>query len=157
MKTITNIKNETLSKTIGFPKIQSAGGLIYNKNNNILLMLKQAKWDMPKGRVEANDTKETTAYREVSEETGLNFKKLAIEGKLVSTWHTTYHDTLPFLKKTHWFMMRYNGGDDVTKPQLEEGITECRWVSAGNLANYTKNMRPRIHYVIDFWQRNLIS
>ena len=62
-------------------------------------MFKRGKWDMPKGRVESKQSKPEAAMREVQEETGLDIDKLTIEGKLVSTWHTTpvsyTHLTLP--------------------------------------------------------------
>lgn len=137
------------------PVIESAGGLVYNNSHHILLMFKRGKWDMPKGRIEENQTKEDTALREVAEETGLNKKKLLITGKLVSTWHTTQHNSIHYLKKTHWYMMSYDGDDDDTTPQVEEGIIECRWVHLSDLPHYRELLRVRIDYVVDFWHQNL--
>ena len=90
----------------------------------------------------------------MAEETGLDFYKLSIQGKVVSTWHTTQHDDLRYLKKTHWYLIRYEGGDDATHPQIDEGILECRWVNTTELSNYLDIMRLRVRYVIDFWQKN---
>ena len=142
------------SDTLCLPKIKSAGGLVLNDENNLLLMLKGRKWDMPKGRIECGASKQETARREVAEETGLEFCRLSIQGKLVSTWHTTQHDDLRYLKKTHWYLIRYEGGDDATYPQIDEGILECRWVNTTELSNYLGIMRGRVRYVIDFWQKN---
>ena len=152
MSLINNPKK--FSVTLCLPKITSAGGLVLNDENNILLMLKGRKWDMPKGRIESGESKQETARREVAEETGLNFFKLSIQGKLVSTWHTTQHDDIRYLKKTHWYLMRYAGGDDATFPKIDEGILECRWVNTIELANYLDVARVRVRYVIDFWQKN---
>ena len=80
------------------PVIEFAGGLVCNKNNHILLMFKRGKWDMPKGRVD-DKGKKVSAIREVNEETGLNTSNLSIVGKLVSTWHTTRHENIKYLKK----------------------------------------------------------
>lgn len=110
---------------------------------------------MPKGRIEEEKSLEKSAIREVNEETGLPIKGLTIEGKLVSTWHTTRHQNIKYLKKTHWFIMRYNGGDDDTMPQIEEGIIECRWVHLSDLPAYRELLRIRIEYVVDFWHENL--
>ncbi len=118
-------------------------------------MFKRGKWDMPKGRIEEGKSLEKSAIREVNEETGLPIKGLTIEGKLVSTWHTTRHQNIKYLKKTHWFMMRYNGGDDDTIPQIEEGIIECRWVHLSDLPAYRELLRIRVEYVVDFWHENL--
>ena len=152
MELVNNPKN--LSDSLCLPKIQSAGGLVLNDENNLLLIFKGQKWDMPKGRIESGESKEKTALREVGEETGLDFHKLSIKGKLVSTWHTTRHDNLRYLKKTHWYLMRYVGGDDATTPQIEEGISECRWVNKTELSNYLDATQLRVRYVIDFWQKN---
>ena len=118
-------------------------------------MFKRGKWDMPKGRVDEGDSREASALREVNEETGLAIDKLSIEGKLVSTWHTTRHENIKYLKKTHWFLMRYDGEEDTTIPQIEEGIIECRWVHLSDLPAYRELLRVRIEYVVDFWHQNL--
>ncbi len=145
----------SLEETIGLPVIESAGGLVCNHYQHVLLMFKRGKWDMPKGRVEPGQSKVEAALREVHEETGLNIKKLKISGKLVSTWHTTTHGNIDYLKKTHWYLMRYDGDDDDTAPQVEEGIIECRWVHLSNLPAYRELLRARINYVVDFWHKNL--
>jgi 8-oxo-dGTP pyrophosphatase MutT (NUDIX family) len=118
-------------------------------------MFKRGKWDMPKGRVEENQSREIAALREVNEETGLPIDKLTIRGKLVSTWHTTSHNGIKYLKKTHWYLMEYDGKDDETCPQIEEGIIECRWVHLSDLPEYRESLRARINYVVDFWHDNL--
>lgn len=142
-------------ESLDLPIIESAGGLVCNNNHHILLMFKRSKWDMPKGRIEAGDQREITALREVNEETGLKLDNLSIQAKIVPTWHTTRHQNVRYLKKTHWYLMRYDGSDDDTAPQIEEGIIECRWVHLSDLPQYRELMRPRINYVIDFWQQNL--
>ncbi len=145
----------TLSDAIDLPVIEAAGGLVCNRNHHILLMFKRGKWDMPKGRIEENSVREETALREVQEETGLNIKKLTIQAKLVSTWHTTRHNNIKYLKKTHWYLIDYDGNDDDTDPQVKEGIIECRWVHLSDLPEYRELLRARINYVVDFWHKNL--
>ena len=51
--------------------------------------------------------------------------------------------------------MHYDGGDDETIPQLEEGIIQCRWVHLSDLPIYRQLMRVRVDYVVDFWHKNL--
>ncbi|TLU64788.1 NUDIX domain-containing protein [Thalassotalea litorea] len=148
-------KKATLKDTLGLPTIASAGGLVYNDSHHILLMFKRGKWDMPKGRIEENQAVEITALREVNEETGLDINKLEITGKLVSTWHTTRHGNTKYLKKTHWFLMKYSGDDDKTDPQIEEGIIECRWVHLSDLPEYRELLTARVNYVVDFWHQNM--
>lgn len=145
----------TMQEVLNVPVIESAGGLVCNKNHHILLMFKRGKWDMPKGRIEKNTGPEESALREVQEETGLNIDKLTIQSELVSTWHTTRHQNTKYLKKTHWYLMEYDGEDDDTAPQVEEGIIECRWIHLSDLPRYRESLRVRIDYVIDFWHQNL--
>ncbi len=145
----------TLGKTLDLPIIESAGGLVCNHFHHVLLMFKRGKWDMPKGRIENKDKREESALREVEEETGLDRNKLSIHGKLPSTWHTTSHHNTKYLKKTHWYLMQYDGDDDDTNPQVEEGIIECRWIHLSDLPQYRELLTPRIEYVIDFWHKNL--
>ncbi len=146
---------QTLANTIGLPVIESAGGLVCNRYHHILLMFKRGKWDMPKGRVEEGQSREAAALREVQEETGLQLSKLSVQGKLVSTWHTTSHQKIRYLKKTHWYLVEYDGDDDDTNPQVEEGIIECRWVHLSDLPSYRELLIGRINYVVEFWHKNL--
>lgn len=144
-----------LQNTVNLPVIESAGGLVCNRNHHVLFMFKRGKWDMPKGRIEKGYSKQESALREVNEETGLDLNKLTITGKLVSTWHTTRHGDVKYLKKTHWYLMEYDGVDDDTCPQVEEGIIECRWIHLSDLPQYRELLRPRVDYVLDFWHQNL--
>ena len=156
MCSVNNYENQyRLDNTINLPIIESSGGLICNRYHHILLIFKRGKWDMPKGRIEKGDAGEASALREVQEETGLDINQLSIQGKLVSTWHTTRHQNIKYLKKTHWYLMQYDGEDDDTVPQVEEGIIECRWVHLSDLPHYRELLRARINYVINFWHLNL--
>ncbi len=150
------MKEMTLENTVGMPLIESAGGLVYNKEYHILLMFKRGKWDLPKGRLDGSPDIQGTAIREVNEETGLKLDRLSVTGCLPPTWHTTSHGKQNYLKKTHWFMMEYDGSDDDVIPQVEEGIIECRWVHLSKLDKYMKLLRRRVHYVVDFWHKNLV-
>lgn len=151
----SNISAPSLQEGLGLPVIESAGGLVCNHYHHLLLMFKRGRWDMPKGRMDDGCSREETALREVEEETGLNIDKLNIRCKLPSTWHTTRHQNIRYLKKTHWYLMEYDGDDDDTRPQVEEGIIECRWVHLSDLPEYRELIRPRVDFVIDFWHENL--
>ena len=145
-----------LIKTLGLPLTESAGGLVYNDNFHVLLIFKRGKWDLPKGRLASKRASHIqTALREVNEETGLDKKKLSVNGKLVSTWHSTRHRKTQYLKKTHWYLMKYQGKDADVNPQYDEGIIECRWVHLSELDSYRPLILSRIQYVIDFWLENL--
>ena len=148
-------KPVSFKKILDLPVIESVGGLVCNKHHHILLMFKRGKWDLPKGRTEPDQSYKETAMREVQEEIGLDKTKLVVRNTLVSTWHTTTHKNQGYLKKTHWYLMEYQGLDDDAIPQVKEGIIECRWVCLSDLPRYRELLRPRVEYVVDFWHQNL--
>ena len=43
----------------------------------------------------------------------------------------------------------------ILKPQVDEGIIECKWVHISELDKFRDSMLSRIQYVIDFWLDNL--
>jgi 8-oxo-dGTP pyrophosphatase MutT (NUDIX family) len=113
-----------------FQLVYAAGGLIKNKKGYYLIMKRRGKWDLPKGKVNKNETIEAAAVREVTEETGLF--GIAVVAPLLSTYHTYYIEERPVLKRTSWYEMLYMG-DDEPVPELEEDITEIRWVRRDEL------------------------
>ena len=50
-----------------FHLIQAAGGLVKNKNEEILMIFRRGKWDLPKGKLDENETIKECAKREVEE------------------------------------------------------------------------------------------
>ena len=62
---------------------------------------------LPKGKVEAGESLENAAIREVTEETGI--RKLKITGDLVTTYHTYEVDGIAHLKTTFWYSMIHHG------------------------------------------------
>ncbi len=124
-----------------FVLVQAAGGLIRNEKDEVLLIFRRGKWDMPKGKLDKGETLEECAVREVQEETGLNNIKLT--GPLLVTYHT-YHEGARFiLKESHWFSMSTNGNQSFT-PQTEEDISEIKWVKQNDLQKYLNNSFPSI-------------
>lgn len=108
-----------------FRIIEAAGGIVNNPDGEILFIKRLGKWDLPKGKMEKGESREESAVREIEEETGLS------NVELVRFINTTYHIYIErngdkVLKCTHWFEMNFNG-EDTSKPQIEEGITEVAW------------------------------
>lgn len=128
-----------------FHFIEAAGGLVKNKKDEILLIYRREKWDLPKGKLDEDETIEHCAIREVEEETGL--KALRIIKPLKSTFHTYVQDGKDILKETHWFLMQANRGQNLV-PQTEEDISKILWVNKKYLADYTINTFKTIEEVL---------
>jgi ADP-ribose pyrophosphatase YjhB (NUDIX family) len=116
-----------------FIPIYAAGGLVRNQKNEYLLIFRRGKWDLPKGKLDADESFMEAAVREVQEECGIS--DISITRQLLSTYHTyPFQDGLA-LKKTSWFEMMYRGSETPV-PQTEEDIQEVRWVTEEQLASY---------------------
>ena len=116
--------------------IEAAGGLVYNYDNQLLMIFRNDKWDLPKGKLEVGENIEECAIREVEEECGL--EELSIVKKLQSTYHTYKLNGRAILKRTYWFKMNSNNKSKLT-PQLEEGITKVEWVSLSEVPSNLEN------------------
>ncbi|MFO7658248.1 MAG: NUDIX domain-containing protein [Bacteroidales bacterium] len=119
-----------------FININAAGGLIRNPAGQYLFIKRRGKWDLPKGKLDDNETFEMAARREVMEECGLD--DVQIIYPLLSTYHTYPYQNGMALKKTSWFEMLYIG-DNLPVPQTEEDITEIKWFRNEELQQVSEN------------------
>jgi 8-oxo-dGTP pyrophosphatase MutT (NUDIX family) len=129
-----------------FHQIYAGGGLVRNENGDYLIIKRLGKWDLPKGKVNKNETIEQAAVREVSEETGLT--GIEIVSPLLSTYHSYFVEE-HILKRTSWYEMIYHG-KETPVPETEEDITEIRWVKKEELAHFTSNTFPAIIDVLKY-------
>ncbi|MCO5249604.1 MAG: NUDIX domain-containing protein [Chitinophagales bacterium] len=135
-----------------FNVIEAAGGVVENKNQEILLIYRLGFWDLPKGKIEEGENPGQAAIREVEEETGvqnlflgekIHFKAQLNEG----TYHSYFFNGQPTMKLTYWYKMRYHGQDTLV-PQTEEDIEQAIWVSKTKLSTYYKKMYPSIREIL---------
>ena len=119
-----------------FKKINAAGGLVLNKQGHILMIKRMGVWDLPKGKIEKGEKSPEAAVREVEEECGI--KGLFIEKKIAKTYHTYIFQKENMFKTTHWFLMRYEGDEELT-PQTEENITDVNWKSPEEIKDIIPN------------------
>ena len=105
------------------------------------------KWDLPKGKIDKGETREEAALREVEEECGI---KVRIRKKLCNTWHTYTMKKTPILKKTTWYTMSVVD-ESRMKPQLEEEISEVRFMAPKETYHALQNSYRSIEYVIDIY------
>jgi len=127
-----------------FRKIEAAGGIVNNPSGEILFIKRLGKWDLPKGKMEKGESREESAIREIEEETGL--RNVVLKDFINTTYHIyVERNGDKVLKYTHWFEMFFDG-EDTSKPQTEEGITEVAWkkdslIKAEVFPNTFKNIK----------------
>jgi len=132
-----------------FTVIQAAGGLVTAPDNDMLLIFRKGKWDLPKGKLDDGENIEDCAVREVEEETGLQHVQL--KQLLMRTFHTYKENDTPILKETFWYQMDVKQKQELT-PQKEEDILECKWVNKEDLSLYMLNMQPSVIDVLENFQ-----
>ncbi|MBJ6363096.1 NUDIX hydrolase [Paenibacillus sp. GCM10012307] len=104
----------------------SAGGVVYQRLNNELqvqlIQDRYGKISLPKGKMEAGETIEETALREIVEETGLIGKIIAPIDQIKYRYH---HDTKGTVdKEVHYYLVEAIGGE--LQAQVEE-IRGVEW------------------------------
>jgi mutator protein MutT len=126
-------------------KIQAAGGLVRNDNNELLMIYRRGHWDLPKGKLDAGETPEICAIREVEEETGAT--NLKITRFIATTTHSYMEAGEAIEKETFWYTMEAKGPQQLV-PQKEENITDIRWVSKASLQSYLEKTFQNIKDII---------
>ncbi len=119
-----------------FQQISAAGGLVRNTHDEYLWIRRLGIWDLPKGKVEKNETTELAAIREVEEECGIH--NLILGKFIAKTYHTYPMNGNIVLKTTYWYSMFYEGHEKLL-PQTEEDITEVIWVKKPDLQKLLNN------------------
>lgn len=91
------------------------------------------------------------AVREVEEECGITVNYLG--RKIETTYHTYIMRGKFMLKQTNWYEMGVNKVPKLV-PQLEEDITEARWIGKDELNLVKENTYPMIAEII---KKNQVS
>jgi 8-oxo-dGTP pyrophosphatase MutT (NUDIX family) len=125
--------------------IEAAGGLVYNLDNQLLMIFRNGKWDLPKGKLEVGENIQECAIREVEEECGIS--GLTINKPLQDTYHTYKLNEQKILKRTYWFEMKTDFKGILT-PQIEEGITKVVWVDKQAIAEKLENSFGNINELL---------
>ena len=119
-------KKEKLLKHLfkKLPVVTAGGGLVLNANDEVLFIYRNGRWDLPKGKVEKNESIEAGAIREVEEETGV--KNLKISKFLQTTYHVFQRKGRYKLKVTYWYEMTTDYVGELI-PEESEGIMKVKW------------------------------
>ncbi|WP_285750093.1 NUDIX hydrolase [Lentzea sp. NBRC 105346] len=110
----------------------SAGGLVLDADQRAAVIGRLDRrgkllWSLPKGHIEAGETAEETAVREVAEETGIHSRVLHPLGS-IDYWFVA--DDRRVHKTVHHFLLEALGGE-LSDEDVE--VTEVAWVPLGEL------------------------
>ncbi len=118
-----------------FYYIRAAGGFI-ERNGEFLCIHRHGRWDLPKGKLEKNETVEDAAIRECEEECSV--KGLSILYPLNSSFHIYPFKNAFALKQSYWFYMTTDSSEAL-KPQTEEDIDDVRWFTKAEIEKTVLN------------------
>ncbi len=131
--------------------IEAAGGIVENELDEVLLIYRKGRWDLPKGKMEVGETEMIAAKREVMEECGLT--AVEVKAKLITTYHTFFLPQKNVMKISHWYMMSSSSTEKI-KPQLEEDITDIKWFGRATLDIEKLDTYPSIYNVLQLYLKN---
>ncbi|HYP39669.1 MAG TPA: NUDIX hydrolase [Chloroflexia bacterium] len=106
----------------------SAGGVVYRRTMEgydiaVVQRARHEDWSLPKGHIEAGESREQAALREVKEETGLDAKIVGELGEVVY-FYRRREEGLVRKSVYHYLMEATN--DKLGSPNWE--VSEVRWV-----------------------------
>ncbi len=117
--------------TIPTKRQVSAGGVAFRRRGSavhvaLVSVGAKARWQLPKGIVEAEESPESAAVREVREEAGID-TELVAPLQTVEYWYVAkeLEGTVRYHKFVHFFLLQYTSGD-VADHDFE--VNEARWV-----------------------------
>lgn len=134
-----------------FAWVEAAGGVVVDGAGRWLLIHRNGRWDLPKGHLEAGESIETCAAREVEEETGVRGE---VVRPLCRTLHAYWFPKTERweLKQTHWFELRATEASAL-QPQTEEGIERVVWCTPAEAAEHVREAFPTIRRVAEAMNR----
>ena len=128
-----------------FKLVIAAGGLVRNDHEQILMIFRRGKWDLPKGKLDPGETIEACALREVEEETGI--QHTSITSPLTITYHVYDEFGKHILKESHWYNMKSPGLQPLV-PQLAEQITAIEWTDENRRMQLLKESYPLVRDIL---------
>ncbi|WP_212113184.1 NUDIX domain-containing protein [Candidatus Shikimatogenerans silvanidophilus] len=155
-KKIINIYHKNIKKIWflifkNYKIIRSSGGIIFDKKEEyILFIYRNNKWDFPKGKIEKNETSKKAAIREIIEECGIIKKNIKIIKKINNIYYLYKNKKNYILKDVIWYKMIMKNKFNKFIPQKEENIEKICWIYKKNIKKIFKKTYPSIKFILYF-------
>ena len=127
-----------------FCTLPAAGGVVWNEKEELLMIHRLGKWDLPKGKLDPGEQMAMCAVREVEEETGLD--EISFSGFLKSTYHIYQLKEDWILKKTEWYEL--HAPKQPLVAEAEEDIAQAIWVPQKDIKKLLENSYPNIVFLL---------
>lgn len=135
-----------------FNLVEAAGGIVWNPQGAILLIYRHNRWDLPKGKIEYNESIAQAAEREVAEECGVQL--LDVNYYFGTSYHTYWQHNQRMLKVTYWYDMTCRDPENIN-PQTEEGIETIRWMDTQGLKRAMDNTFPNLYSILNAYMQRV--
>ena len=117
-----------MSQTLNPPTKLAAGCVVYRHDATgapwlLLIHDQYGQWTLPKGHLEAGESEQMAAVREVLEETGLSGELGTLVARIV--YNVRSKRGVERLKQVAFFLLRADSSE--VHPQAEEGISAAEW------------------------------
>ncbi len=122
-------------------KVYSAGGVVFFKDNILLLKKNNGDWVLPKGRIESGESKDETALREVCEEAGAEAEIIEYIGNICYKFKNVWSQYKLVEKNVYWYLMKTT--NKCCKPQREEGFVIAKYVHMDKALKIAKYVDER--------------
>ena len=133
-----------------FKIISAAGALVINELGEYLMIHRLGYWDLPKGKIEKEESIRFAAGREIEEETGA--QEVKILNPIITTYHTYKIKKKRILKRTYWFEASAPKQDLVA--QSEEDIEQATWLDYTQFDESKQPIYKNILEVIHTFQKS---
>jgi 8-oxo-dGTP pyrophosphatase MutT (NUDIX family) len=110
----------------------SAGGVAYRKRKQTIEVVlisvgENARWQLPKGLLKKDESREQAALREVREETGIETTVIDLIDTIEYWYHTQSRgQRVRFHKFVHFYLLKYRSG---TTKDHDTEVNEACWMN----------------------------